>query len=248
MGDDRILLILPLSLPDPERLEAVPATATLLKRLRSFLPVDCLIWPTLRGYQHLAASWRSGDDVDAYVKASVKPEHHTLDLTGSSVALLNVGKARSHTSVGVVLNAGTFAAWGEPSLATTSEAIVPLTLNPAQFLRAIMQGSDQGAIDEAVERAEATLDRGVLAHVAELFSRDLDLSKRVRLDIPVLYLETPMPFPSPPGLRLEIFRSMATNLRHDVLNEWPLRIQEEAGGYELADKVIPFIEQVIAER
>jgi hypothetical protein len=81
-----------------------------------------------------------------------------------------------------------------------------------------------------------------------MLPRDLDLSKRVRLGIPVLYLETPMPFPSPPELRLQIFRSMAPDLRHEVLNEWPLRMQEEAGGEELAGKVIPFIQEVIAER
>jgi hypothetical protein len=159
-----------------------------------------------------------------------------------------VGRARSHTSAGFLLNAGTFAAWGEPSLATTTDAISSLMGNPAQLLRAIMQGGDEGVVDAAIERAEATLDRGALARLGEMLPRDLDLSKRVRLGIPVLYLETPMPFPSPPGLRLEIFRSMATNLRHDVLKEWPLRMQEEAGGYELADKVIPFIETVIAER
>jgi hypothetical protein len=32
------------------------------------------------------------------------------------------------------------------------------------------------------------------------------------------------------------------------LNEWGMRLHEEAGGHELADKVIPFIQGVIAAR
>ncbi|HET9200378.1 MAG TPA: hypothetical protein VFO84_05310 [Dehalococcoidia bacterium] len=34
----------------------------------------------------------------------------------------------------------------------------------------------------------------------------------------------------------------------DALEDFGIHIHEEAGGHELADKVIPFIEEVIAER
>jgi hypothetical protein len=158
MGDDRVLLILPAPLPDPVGLEELAAGAALLRRLRSFLPVDFLIWPSLHGHQHLAAEWRSWEDVNAYIRATVKPQHHTVDLGGVAFTMPGVGRARSHTSAGFLLNAGTFAAWGEPSLATTTDAISSLMGNPAQLLRAIMQGGDEGVVDAAIERAEATLD------------------------------------------------------------------------------------------
>jgi hypothetical protein len=34
----------------------------------------------------------------------------------------------------------------------------------------------------------------------------------------------------------------------DEVSEWGIHVHEEAGGHELADKVVPFIEGVIAAR
>ncbi|MEX2237710.1 MAG: hypothetical protein WEB00_09270 [Dehalococcoidia bacterium] len=246
MGDDRVLLIPSEALPDPALMERYAAPRALLRRLRAFLPVDFAVFPTLRGNQEAAASWTSWEDVNGFTRAAVEPQHHTVDLTGVIFNLEAVGGARSHTLVGFGINPGTLAARGYPLLATASEAIGKLLMNPSQLITVLLQGAEEETIQVAIREAEAAVDRGVIDRLAQLVPTDQDLSS-VRLDIPTLYLELPLPFPGPEA-RLEILQSMVGDLTQDVLAEWPLHLHEEQGGHELADKLIPFITKVIAER
>jgi hypothetical protein len=70
----------------------------------------------------------------------------------------------------------------------------------------------------------------------------------VPLDIPVLFLTSSATLTHGKEERFEVFRRYAPGARHKELKEWGARLHEEAGGHELADKVIPFIQEVIAQR
>jgi hypothetical protein len=97
-----------------------------------------------------------------------------------------------------------------------------------------------------VEALQADVDyisfRNLLDHARELSAiRDVP-----SLDCPALYLELPVAVPQYDVVTL--LRGYLPNLRTDKLETYGSHLHEEAGGHEVADKVIPFIKEVIAER
>ncbi|HEX5914930.1 MAG TPA: hypothetical protein VFY54_17565, partial [Rubrobacter sp.] len=74
-----------------------------------------------------------------------------------------------------------------------------------------------------------------------------DQAGRWVIDIPALYLASAAPLPGGEGME-KAFRTFFPRARSDELNLWGVKMHEEAAGHEFADKVIAFIETVIAGR
>jgi hypothetical protein len=249
--DDRILLIPTTFAPDPAVFEKWAAPRALMQRLRAFLPVDVFLWPTLMGQP---AEGSSTECVDRAIRRQLRNEHHLVNVSMRQEPLLTVlaeRPARSHAAAGYFPFVQSVTGKVDSLLATSIEAIRAVTLNVAQLVPQMMQGAGEAEIEKAVSEVEATRNSGFLTRWVEesLVEHRAGRSKPVTPSshTPTLYLSLPVAIPG--GERIvEIFRSYVPNARVDELHEWGLHLHEEAGGHELADKVIPFIEEVIAAR
>jgi hypothetical protein len=247
MGD-RILLIPALFTPDPLVIEKWPAFRALLLRLRQFLPVDFFRWPTLKGEQAVGAG---ADCVLRALHAQVRPEHHILQLQAASGELtleaLADRPARSLVSVGFAPSPNVAAALGATDLARAMDATYAiLSPNLHQIFEVLMSGAEEDEIGRAVSEVTVTSNPDIGRAIgADVQTREPPPLRP--LNVHALYLFVPAPIPMPEA-RFEIFRRFIPLARHDELHEWGIHLHKEEGGHELANKVIPFIQEVIAER
>jgi hypothetical protein len=244
--DDRILLIPTTWAPDPGVWNGWPSLQVLLARLRSFLPVDIFAWPTLRG-QEVAGN--AAEAAVAALNDSLTPQHHIVNLSFTGWALARVlqgTEPRSIVFVGLMPSPRAIHDVGGPELEGAVNIVFAVSKNPGQMLRITMQGAGEERIIEETRRLESTLDRSTLEAIIDE-TAGAHYAGIAPVSVPALYLQTAVEVPgaeyAPP-----ILRSWLPHLREDVLREWGLRLHEEGGGQELAGKVIPFIEEVIAAR
>jgi hypothetical protein len=245
--NDRVLLVPAAWAPDPEAFQRWPSLRILQTRLEGLLPVDIFRWPWLKGEEAVGADWER--PINAF-RAQVRAEHHVVDIAGTGVRpLLNsggAGTARSLATVSLSESLQTLESRGDTTIANFMRLQYELSrAGPAQMLPLVMQGADEAVLAGAIAEVQETLDRAL---AAETMASAVDLP---RLDdgivkIPCLFLEPPPPL-AIEGL-FEVFRRYAPGARRESLHEYGLRIHEEDGGRELADKVIPFIQGVIAAR
>jgi hypothetical protein len=242
--DDRILLIPSIAAPDPAVYEHWPALHALRERLDSFLPVDTLLWPTLKGQP------REGSPAESLknaVRRQIRPEHHVLAFvcTEPLLAELCEGEVRSLITTPFVPAPNSMSARGDGTLEGAMRAMVQLMANPSQFVRLTMTGAAENVVTKTVEEVERTLDRAA----SEKFRgyEWLDLKAPGTLPVPALYLTAAALTPGRDEV-FDYFRSLVPNTKLDQLQHFGPRLHEEAGGHELAGKVIPFIEAVIAAR
>ena len=80
MDGDRILLIPAVWAPDPSVFEKWPALRALMQRLRAFLPVDILLWPSLKGQAREDSAVKSHEQA---IRRQVRAVHHVLDCPAS---------------------------------------------------------------------------------------------------------------------------------------------------------------------
>jgi hypothetical protein len=219
----------------------------LLKRLRASYPVDVFRWPSLKGEKRVGSGWEPA--VNAF-RAQTRSEHHFVDVAGAGgVPFLIAGGAeiaRSFTTVSWGESVAVLEREGHRGIADFVRLNYQLIGSGAgQIVPLVMQGADEQTIARAIREVDETIDR---SWVVEAMAAEDDMPPIPVgvLTVPSIYLE-----PTPPltieGL-FEVFHRYAPAARHERLKEWGLRIHEEAGGHELADKVIPFIQQVIAAR
>jgi hypothetical protein len=145
--------------------------------------------------------------------------------------------------------AGTLAslrAAGYPELADATQASQAIMTRPGQFLPFIMQGASAQEIETAERQLEATLDKEALEGIFEEVA-DVVFPEIVTLEVPAVFFVLPPPFPGG-QVEYEIYQEMVPGIRRDELTIWPGQIHLVDGGHELADKVIPFIQEVIAAR
>ncbi|HEX5915825.1 MAG TPA: hypothetical protein VFY54_22200 [Rubrobacter sp.] len=245
-------MLVPVSFaPDPAMFDVWAAPRALLQRLRAFLPVDTFLWPTLKGQP---ADGSPSECVDQAIRRQLREEHHIVNVSTAQepfLTLLGDRPARSHTAAGYFPFPPSVTGKVDSLLATALEAIRTMAPHPAQFLPQLMQGAEETEIKNAVSKVEGTLNSGFLAGWVQeaLAEQQSGILKTIKPSsrTPTLYLSLPVALPG--GERIvEIFRSYVPNARVDELHEWGLHLHEEAGGHELADKVIPFIQNVIADR
>jgi hypothetical protein len=241
--DDRILLIPFFLTPDPAVFERWPAVGALLRKLRAFLPVDIFLWPSLKG-QEVAGS--GVEIVRNAWRRQLQSEHHVLVSLGGSDILLEALAERPVRSLvvggGYMPTPKRAAVIAGSATAAYAQAMMEILRNDSEAFHLAMSGAEEADIQRAMEEAERNRDRevylavqdGLLAH---------EPGPITTLEIPALFLSTAWPTGS-----FEIFRCYIPTARYDELKEWGPRLHEEAGGYELADKVIPFIQEVIAQR
>jgi hypothetical protein len=253
-GDDRILLVPVFFASAPRVFEKWPAVRVLLARLRGFLPVDIHLWPSAEGSPRTGAS-EGFDAILARLRGSIKPNHHVVDLgTGGEFLLTVLARqpARSLVVAGYQPMPATVELTGDSTLANAMRFIgqarrtnLGERTNPEPLVRMTMQGLDEKQIAEVVRDIEEHVDlsRGP---GSELMTGTSLLTDEV-VDLPALHLLLPVPLP---GIErtFEFFKKHVPRARTEPLEVWPLRVHEEEGGHELADKVIPFIQSVIAER
>jgi hypothetical protein len=245
--DDRILFIPAPFAPDPAVLTEWPALRALFQRLNAFLPLDVALLPTLLSQPH------TGDDpfasVADAVRRQLRPEHHVLTIgspLGPVLQVLGEQPARSHVAVGFVPTAALMQASSDRLLASAFDAIRATSRNVSQLVQLAMQGAQADEIERVIGDVKQTLDLDYYhALVAAEWSSELRIAPS---SIPTLYLSYQVALPGGEEL-LAIFRRYApAAVDGGALREWGRRIHEEAGGHELADKAIPFIQEVIAQR
>jgi hypothetical protein len=224
------------------------AVATLLSELEAFLPLDVFEQPTLKG------SRRHADDVAGFIavlRSDIKPGHHVVEVgggPGEPVLLAVAGSpARSVTICGLYPTPKSLARRGDQELAQAVEAMyMTLVNNPGQALSVVMQDADDSTREAALRRIEETVDRAALRRLGESLAT-AQLSIEQQVTVPALYLGLSHRIPANSG-QIDIFREYAPGARYDELEMWGPFGHLEAAGYELAGKVIPFIQEVIAER
>jgi hypothetical protein len=243
--DDRLLLVPPIWAPDPEVVGSWPAIRTFTDRLRDFLPVDFLRHPTLKGEERTGRGWKIV--LGGYARAMTR-EHHVVILAAADEVALNAMAAQPPQSLSVFSffpSPMTLAAIGQHELATVMELSFEGGKHPAQAIRAFMQGADDLFIRETVSSLMPTLDSAVLAEVIDDAQRT-DFRPIGPIEIPALYIVRVSSLDA--RVFFELFQSYVPLARYDECQVWGTSLHEEAGGHELADKVIPFIEEVIAAR
>ncbi|MEX2237711.1 MAG: hypothetical protein WEB00_09275 [Dehalococcoidia bacterium] len=244
MGDDRILLLPPAFAFDPVMVDLWRGFRTLIDQLEAHFPVDLFHWSPEEGQVA-----ETPEQVIDLIEGAIRPQHHVVDL-GTACQMLLVAltrrPARSLTTAGLFSSAATLEAAGEFALAAALTAVTALAITPAQIVPLAMEGAAPRDVETAIAAAELGIER---ANYHQLLARfhETDFTGRTTVDIPVLCLD--VPFPTPGADRLfELFKESIPNARRDELLIWPMRMQEAAGGRELAGKVIAFIQSVIAER
>lgn len=243
--DDRILLVPPIWSPDIRAAAETASVRALVERLEAFLPLDEFSGPTLKG-----AKW-PGEGVQRLVHAlreHVRPEHHIVDLSTCPESLFVVlaeQPARSLTIPGFYPSPATARAAGDEGLASGLMAAHAVVIQgPSQMFPSLMEGADRRMVETIVRKLEAGLDKQALTELTTDFM-ETDFLGKARVELPVFVLD---PATNVPAAGADLVRRFADNVRTGQLEGWGLRMQEEEGGIELADKAIDFIRQVIARR
>jgi hypothetical protein len=245
--DDRVLLVPPVFAPDPDVLRSWASPGILISRLNDRWPVDFVRWPTIKG-----TATSTGGSLEALVqavRAVITPQHHVVDISfgGGSLTLgLWECPPRSLSVAGFVGTLASLRAAGHPELADATQISQSIITVPGQFLPFIMQGATPQEIEAAERQLDATLDKEALAEVFEAVA-DVVFAELVTLDVPAVFFVLPTPFPGG-EVEYEIYQTLVPGVKRDELSIWPGEIHRVEGGNELADKVIPFIEGVIAAR
>ena len=114
-----------------------------------------------------------------------------------------------------------------------------------QILRLVMQGADEQYLAEEMKRVERDVDPVKLE--AMFVPGDPASLQEFTLSQPSLYLEMALEIAGADE-SAQIFKMFVPGARVDRLECWPLKLHEDEGGRELAGKIVPFIEEVIARR
>ena len=241
------MLIQPAFSPDPEFFQLWPAFRILRERLQEHWPVDFVRWPTLKGEKAVGGPWEC--QVNA-LNDQITPQHHVVDLgTGGTPLLIAMTRepGRSLVCAGNWPSPATIAARGHADQANALGALFSIGSNPGQIIPAIMQGADSQTLERSINTALESCDRSVLEFMWGKEYQETDMTGQAAVAIPSLYIAIPVQIAGPEDL-FDVFQSFAPDARRDEVLEWGIHVHEEAGGHELADKVIPFIQEVIAAR
>lgn len=228
--------------PDPEISLDWPAPRAARGRLEALLPIDVFRWPALRG----EVSADTVDDLVDRFAAAIKPGHHAVDVSGTAgellLSALTRRPAKSLTLVGFFPSPATLAALGLGEHAPIMGAAYAIAANPAQILAVSWPGLGDEELARIVGQIEAGLDKAALTRILAEVART-NFADRIRVTIPTLYLPTPLPIPK--DLGLEVLPRYVSDLRTGALSASGLGMGDEASGYELADRIVEFITEVM---
>jgi hypothetical protein len=249
MSDDRILFLPPIWAPDPDVIGNWPAFQALLQRLSGTWPVDFVRWPTLRGEAVEGTGWEAAANA---LRRSLRPEHHVVGYAfGALQILIALAEKPPRSLIHSFLRVtpGTLEAAGYEAAAVTQRARLAIVTTPAQALAGAMRGARPETIRAAAAALEATLDRSILLQLMNDPVQDRDIRGSFRpLDIPALcLLQRTRHSDSVGEINLEFGRAFLPSVQVDFVREtygWHRR----EPGEEFADKAIPFIQEVIAQR
>ena len=242
--DDRILLVPPEWAPDPGIYARWPTVHATIERLGTFLPVDHFRWPSLPGEPC------DGDPQDCLIDAfrdQLRPVHHVICFVASELILLALSRnpVRSLTTTAFIPSPATVV--GDDVLATALTAQNVISRKLSQVVPLIMQGATAEEVERVIADLRRTSNYDFVVRLRDSFVSS-PKAPDGPIDIPALYLSPAVQVNPGEEPIFAIFRSFVPGAQRGFLTEWGLRIQEETGGHELADKVIPFIEEVIAAR
>jgi hypothetical protein len=247
METDRILLIPVIWAPDPTAMKNWTGVQALMERLRACLPLDIFAWPTLRGEQHVAGAL---DSVRDAMRRQVRPVHHVLDcstLPEYFFWAMGDPPVRSHVVAGFMPMRGISHEAGDPLLVTALEAVRTMLSSPSRIVHLTMQGAGEAEIKGAIAQMMPTYDSDLFRRIFEEES-EMTAVSITPSRAPTLYLFQPFGLPGEEDF-FEIFERYAPNAEEGgSLHEWPVHLHQQASGHELADKALPFIQRVIAER
>jgi hypothetical protein len=106
------------------------------------------------------------------------------------------------------------------------------------WVRLFTIGADDQFQRQIADCFDAQIDWDLYRQRVSIFHPDAYKLGGIRLDIPALYLRSAYDFPGTEEAFLHIFPTAEVGR----LRLWPTRLHEEEAGFELASKVIPFIE------
>jgi hypothetical protein len=244
--DDRILLVPPYWAPDPAVYNNWPMVRTAVVQLQSFLPVDHFRWPSLPG------ELSEGDPQDCVLEAfhrQLQSWHHVLCLLASELVLCAVSEkpVRSLIAAAFIPSPATAARSDDDVLAAALTAQNVISSKLSQVVPMLMQGAGETEVDRVIAELRRTSDYKFVGRLRDAVVSHPRLPERP-IDIPALYLSPAVLVNPGEEPIFAIFRSYAPGARRDELVDWGRRLHDEAGGLELAGKVIPFIQDVIAQR
>lgn len=244
--DDRILLI-DVGWISPAARRHFPGVLVVYERLGAFLPTDEFAWP----FHRPETTNRAWEDTLQRFQQSVTPQHHVVDMRGWGGETFLLAIARAGVTPRSVVLAGFYprvralreAGWSEA--AAGAAAYYRMATNPGQILGSV---TNIGELERAAISEELQRDvdfRGV--HDYHMGPPQEDLSQIGPLNCPALYLSLPGYQPAREH-HAELLRQYLPQLEVGSLQIHGLDLKDEAGGHELADKVIPFLQKSIVRR
>jgi hypothetical protein len=247
--DDRILFAPWPWAPTPEVVGRWPAVRVLLQRLREKWPLDLVRWPTIKGETDDSEDAR--ETMRHVLSAALRAEHHIVanGMGDYWLEVLARNPPQSVTATTLVASPGTLLASGG-SLAESSVRVLRMEMSrrPGALLPALFQGAEPGLVESLVHQVEETTDQLLVSRlIAESLEDMDDHSGRWVIDVPALYLAPAALLPGHEPME-RAFKTFFPRTAVSELALWGLKMQEEDAGDEFADKVIPFIQKVIAER
>jgi hypothetical protein len=247
--EDRLFLIHSNWAGRPEVFTRWPAVRAMRERLLSLLPADEFEWPFHGG----ESCEDPVEEVIERFESSIKPYHHVFDDGGSGAEAILLALTRSGVVPRSVVFNGFFAlpatlrSAGFAEDATAIEVGWAVVTNPHQITGVIMQDADESERNKMAQLLDEDVDRVCLTSFINGLGRKRPFENVQPIDCPALYLDLAVAVPGA-GHNEDVLRRYLPRLQVDSLSLYGLRLQEEAGGHEVADKAIPFMEGIIKGR
>jgi hypothetical protein len=233
------IVFVPMAALSPAACERLPATGRLLEELRASFDVEVMTLPWMKP---------AAADVDA-VKAITGRLDGDCGVLGTDVgsaltlhALAGGGRARAMAMAGFMFPPG----WRTEGVHVPESAMAeafPVWLRsarPFEVLRAHMVGASEEVVRAAAHAVEEEVDWEAFARYRELPGRVL--SAPLGLDLPVIYLHSPLDLPRTRAVVRELVPTAETG----ELESWPVKSHEAEAGRELAAAVTPFFNRTLA--
>ena len=241
---ERVLFV-PAWFNSPQSCYRYPGLRALLTALESTFDLDIYHWPTVKGGPDAPPTWQGNADA---LRSALQPGIHVVD-SGTGTALLMLAltrqtEVRSFTAPGLVTPPATLRSLAMDSLADAAEFVFSM-LSSQQYVRLLMQGATEAQWADAASVMDDDVNWPYARELTKSMPELSLVNERVHVDVPALYLDTPLTVAGFAEMR-EVFLRFVPGAETGELKLWPVRMQDQDAGYELAAKVTEFIGRVAA--
>jgi hypothetical protein len=211
--------------------------------------VSVFNWPTMKRGPSAEPTWQA---VVELLRQAITPGTHVVDAgPAASLSLLAVSddraQAASLVTGGMIVPPATLRALGMTSQAVGSSVFFGLSNSTHQLARLNLQGADE----EVMRSVSDSFDEAINWPYLSLFQQSLQTLNLVEEDprpsLPVLYLDPPLQAVGYAEMA-EVMLRFAPQARVELLEVYPISMQDERAGLEFVEHVTSFIQEVAEDR